>query len=49
MGKINMRDDDFEDALQIAVAIRNSCETFLTLDKNSTIPTKACLNLKYSL
>lgn len=31
--KLNMRNNDFEDALQLAVAIRNGCSTFLTLDK----------------
>jgi len=29
----NCRSDDFEDALQIAVAIRNGCSTFVTLDR----------------
>ena len=28
----NMRDKDFEDALQLAVAIRNGCERFVTFD-----------------
>jgi predicted nucleic acid-binding protein len=30
----NMRDNDFEDALQLAVAIRNGCEQFVTFDKD---------------
>jgi predicted nucleic acid-binding protein len=30
----NTRDNDFEDALQLAVAIRNSCEEFVTFDKH---------------
>lgn len=29
----NARNDDFEDALQLAVAIRHGCQEFLTLDK----------------
>jgi len=28
----NRRSEDFEDALQVAVAIRNGCDTFVTLD-----------------
>lgn len=28
------KDDDYEDALQIAVAIREGCSTFVTLDKS---------------
>jgi predicted nucleic acid-binding protein len=30
----NARNQDFEDALQLAVAIRNGCGRFVTLDKN---------------
>ena len=30
---VNIRDNDFEDALQLAVAIRNGCDEFITLDK----------------
>ena len=30
----NARDSDFEDALQLAVAIRNGCEEFVTFDKH---------------
>jgi len=30
---INARNKDFEDALQLAVAVRNDCSEFLTLDK----------------
>lgn len=30
---VNMRNQDFEDALQLSVAIRNGCDKFLTLDK----------------
>lgn len=29
----NVRNDDFEDALQLAVAVRNGCEQFITFDK----------------
>lgn len=29
----NIRNDDFEDALQLGVAIRNGCNSFITLDK----------------
>lgn len=29
----NIRNDDFEDALQLGVAIRNGCTSFITLDK----------------
>jgi predicted nucleic acid-binding protein len=30
----NRRNDDFEDALQVSVAIRNGCEVFYTFDKD---------------
>ena len=30
---INMRNDDFVDALQLAVAVRNGCANFITFDK----------------
>lgn len=30
----NLRNDDFEDALQIAIAIRCGCDVFATFDKN---------------
>lgn len=30
----NTRDSDFEDALQLAVAIRNGCTEFVTFDKH---------------
>lgn len=29
----NTRNSDFEDALQIAVALKNGCDEFVTLDK----------------
>lgn len=29
----NKLDDDFEDALQLAIAVRNGCEEFITLDE----------------
>lgn len=29
----NIRNDDFEDALQLGVAIRNGCTSFITFDK----------------
>lgn len=40
----NIRDEDFEDALQLAVAVRTGCETFVTFDKHlaktySNLPT----------
>lgn len=31
---INIRGKDYEDALQLAVAIRNGCNKFVTLDKS---------------
>jgi predicted nucleic acid-binding protein len=30
----NIRNNDFEDALQLAVAIRNGCSSFITFDKS---------------
>jgi predicted nucleic acid-binding protein len=30
----NIRDQDFEDALQLAVAIRSGCDQFITLDQS---------------
>ncbi|MCA9348114.1 hypothetical protein KC867_01750 [Candidatus Saccharibacteria bacterium] len=30
----NIRDSDFEDALQIAIAVRNGCNEFVTFKKN---------------
>ncbi|MDQ5969801.1 MAG: PINc protein [Patescibacteria group bacterium] len=47
--KINMRDDDFEDALQIAVAIRSGCEMLLTLDKKLHDTYKSLPQLKIQL
>ncbi|MDZ7744467.1 MAG: PIN domain-containing protein [Candidatus Saccharibacteria bacterium] len=40
----NRRDNDFEDALQIAMAVRSGCSVFYTLDKQlvnayATLPT----------
>jgi predicted nucleic acid-binding protein len=32
----NIRNQDFEDALQLAVAIRNGCSKFITFDSNLT-------------
>jgi predicted nucleic acid-binding protein len=29
----NIRNNDFEDALQLSIAIRNGCDSFITLDK----------------
>jgi predicted nucleic acid-binding protein len=31
---INIKDNDFEDALQLATAIKEGCEKFITFDKN---------------
>lgn len=45
----NMRDDDFEDALQIAVAIRNGCDTFITFDKKLHNTYKSLPQLKIQL
>ncbi len=47
--KYNMRDDDFEDALQIAVAIRSGCEMLLTLDKKLHDTYKSLPQLKIQL
>lgn len=46
----NVRNNDFEDALQLAVAIRNGCDEFITQDKDliskySDLPTIAVRNL----
>ncbi len=30
----NMRNNDYEDALQLAVAVRNGCDVFATFDKS---------------
>jgi len=32
--KQNCADDDFEDALQVAIAVNNGCDSFVTLDKS---------------
>ena len=32
--KQNCKDDDFEDALQVAIAVNNNCDSFITLDKS---------------
>lgn len=47
----NKRNEDFEDALQIAIAIRNGCSTFVTFDKKlakdySDLPTIRAVLLK---
>lgn len=45
----NMRDDDFEDALQLAVAIRNGCDIFMTFDKKLHDTYKSLPQLKIKL
>lgn len=47
--KLNMRDDDFEDALQLAVAIRNGCDIFMTFDKKLHDTYKSLPQLKIQL
>lgn len=47
--KLNMRDKDFEDALQLAVAIRNGCDTFMTFDKKLYDTYKSLPQLKIKL
>lgn len=47
--KLNMRDDDFEDALQLAVAIRNGCDAFVTFDKKLYDAYKSLPQLKIQL
>lgn len=45
----NARDRDFEDALQLAVAIRNGCEEFITFDKRLAETYKDLIQIKVSL
>jgi predicted nucleic acid-binding protein len=45
----NARDNDFEDALQLAVAIRNGCEEFVTFDKHLAELYKDLIQIKVRL
>jgi predicted nucleic acid-binding protein len=45
----NARDSDFEDALQLAVAIRNGCEEFVTFDKHLAELYKDLIQIKVTL
>ncbi len=45
----NTRDNDFEDALQLAVAIRNGCQEFVTFDKHLASTYKNLIQLNVSL
>lgn len=45
----NARDSDFEDALQLAVAIRNGCEEFVTFDKQLAQLYKGLIQIKVTL
>jgi predicted nucleic acid-binding protein len=45
----NARDDDFEDALQLAVAIRNGSEEFITFDKHLAELYKNLIQIKVRL
>ncbi len=46
---MNMRGNDFEDALQIAVAIRNGCDSFATFDKDLAKNYEELLTIKTKL
>ena len=45
----NARDSNFEDALQLAVAIRNGCEEFVTFDKQLAQLYKGLIQIKVTL
>jgi predicted nucleic acid-binding protein len=45
----NARDSDFEDALQLAVAIRSGCEEFVTFDKHLAALYKDLIQIKVRL
>ena len=45
----NMMNDDFEDSLQLAVAVRNGCEQFVTLDRKLYLKYKNLSSLKVKL
>lgn len=45
----NARNNDFEDALQLAVAIRNGCQTFVTFDKSLHSAYKTLPNIRLRL
>lgn len=45
----NIRNNNFEDALQLAVAIRNGCDTFITFDKELYQTYKSLPQLKIHL
>lgn len=46
---MNVRGRDFEDALQLAVAIRNGCDTFFTLDSSLAATYKKLPAIKVAL
>jgi predicted nucleic acid-binding protein len=45
----NMRNPDYEDALQLAVAIRNGCSKFATFDKDLVTTYKNLPQIKTQL
>lgn len=45
----NARTNDFEDALQLAVAIRNGCQVFVTFDKSLHKAYKTLPNIRLKL
>ncbi len=45
----NLRNDDFEDALQLATAIRNGCNQFMTFDKTLVTAYKDLSPIKVQL
>ncbi len=45
----NMRNDDFEDALQLAVAIRHGCKKFTTIDNELFLKYKNLQSIKVEL
>ena len=45
----NIRNNDFEDALQLAVAIRNGCTSFITFDKPLVEAYKSLTSISVSL
>jgi predicted nucleic acid-binding protein len=45
----NIRDKDFEDALQLAVAVRNGCDEFVTFDTHLVESYKDLLQIKVRL
>lgn len=45
----NVKDNDFEDALQLATAIKEGCEKFITFDKNLYKRYKSLKQIKVEL